>query len=29
MRDLDFTEVYEIDGGINAWSQAGLVVVVP
>ena len=29
MRDLGFTEVYEIDGGINAWSQAGLVVVVP
>lgn len=29
MRDLGFTEVYEIDGGINAWAQAGLGVVVP
>lgn len=29
MRDLGFTEVYEIDGGLNAWSQAGLGVVAP
>ena len=24
MRDLGFTEVYEVDGGILAWVQAGL-----
>lgn len=29
MRELGFLEVYEIDGGINAWSQASLGVVAP
>ena len=24
MRDLGFTEVYEVDGGIVNWVQAGL-----
>lgn len=24
MRELGFTEVYELDGGIGAWAQAGL-----
>jgi len=24
MKDLGFTEVYELDGGIQAWLQAGL-----
>lgn len=27
MRDLGFAEVYEIDGGIVAWAEAGLAVV--
>lgn len=29
MRDLDFGEVYEIDGGIVAWSQAGEPITIP
>ena len=29
MRDLDFSEVYEIDGGIVAWSQAGEPITIP
>jgi phage shock protein E len=29
MRDLDFAEVYEINGGIVAWSQAGQPIALP
>jgi rhodanese-related sulfurtransferase len=29
MRGLGFAEVYEIDGGITAWTEAGLGVVAP
>ncbi len=29
MRNLGFVEVYEIDGGIVAWAEAGLAVVAP
>jgi len=29
MRGLGFVEVHEIDGGINAWAEAGGAIVVP